>query len=127
MSQENDQRKITFKDGRKVKVRDFSIDMEIRMPEECNLYLMHRFSNATVGDLSGRFELKTEYGELKLGTLTGTGTLQINFGEATVTELKEKGVVFTSEVQDMGFGLVTHFLLPGAGRAQLYQPRYDKG
>jgi len=30
-------------------------------------------------------------------------------------------------VVDAGFGLVTHFLLPGAGRAQLYQPRYEKG
>lgn len=47
--------------------------------------------------------------------------------EATVAELRTKGVIFDGDVIDAGFGLVTYFLLPGAGRAQLYQPRYEKG
>ena len=32
---------------------------------------------------------------------------------------------FTDDVRDMGYGLVTTFLVPAAGRMQLYQPRYQ--
>ena len=56
------------------------------------------------------------------------GTHDISFYcddlEATVKELRSRGVQFDGEVEDQGWGLVTHFLLPGAGRAQLFQPRY---
>ena len=40
--------------------------------------------------------------------------------------MKARGVEFTNGIADMGYGLVTHFKLPGAGAAQLYQPRYSK-
>jgi hypothetical protein len=44
----------------------------------------------------------------------------------TVGELKKRGVEFTGEVSDQGYGLVTHFKMPGGVEAQLYQPRYTK-
>ena len=47
--------------------------------------------------------------------------------EATVAELTAKGVTFLHEVQDHGFGLVTHFSMPGGVKVQLYQPKYTKG
>jgi len=43
---------------------------------------------------------------------------------AAVAELKSRGVEFTDEVTDQGFGLVTHFRMPGGVTAQLYEPRY---
>jgi catechol 2,3-dioxygenase-like lactoylglutathione lyase family enzyme len=46
---------------------------------------------------------------------------------ATVAELKSRGVEFTDAVQDAGYGLVTHFRVPGNFTVQLYQPRYRKG
>ncbi len=46
--------------------------------------------------------------------------------EKTVEELKERGVEFSGDVQDAGFGLVTHFVMPGDVRVQLYQPHYTK-
>ena len=46
--------------------------------------------------------------------------------EATVAELKEKGVEFPP-VEDQGFGLVTFFKAPGELILQLYQPHYSKG
>jgi hypothetical protein len=46
--------------------------------------------------------------------------------EATVAELKGRGVEFTGAVEDHGYGLVTYFLAPGARRIMLYQPRYEK-
>ena len=59
-----------------------------------------------------------------------SGTPDISFYcddiEATVRELKARGVEFTGEVQDMGYGLVTHFKVPGGFELQLYQPRYSK-
>ena len=46
--------------------------------------------------------------------------------EATVRELKARGVEFTQEIEDRGYGLVTHFKVPGGFELQLYQPRYSK-
>jgi catechol 2,3-dioxygenase-like lactoylglutathione lyase family enzyme len=47
--------------------------------------------------------------------------------EKTVAELQAKGVEFTAPVADRGYGLVTHFKVPGGFAVQLYQPRYSKG
>ena len=46
--------------------------------------------------------------------------------EATVAELKARGVEFTQEITDQGYGLVTYFRMPGNLEVQLYQPRYQK-
>jgi len=60
-----------------------------------------------------------------------SGTHQISFYcddiQATVAELKGRGVEFTGDVEDHGYGLVTHFRMPGEIVVQLYQPRYAKG
>jgi len=44
----------------------------------------------------------------------------------TVAELKSRGVRFTQDVEDHGYGLVTHFTAPGGITIQLYEPRYEK-
>lgn len=44
----------------------------------------------------------------------------------TVTELKAKGVEFTGEIEDHGYGFVTHIKAPGDFTIQLYQPKYRK-
>ena len=58
------------------------------------------------------------------------GTRDVSFYcddiEGTVRELKDRGVEFVSPVEDAGFGMVTHFRMPGGVRVQLYQPHYDK-
>jgi catechol 2,3-dioxygenase-like lactoylglutathione lyase family enzyme len=46
--------------------------------------------------------------------------------EKTVADLKAKGVEFTEGIKDEGFGLVTHFRVPGNFAVMLYQPRYSK-
>jgi predicted enzyme related to lactoylglutathione lyase len=40
----------------------------------------------------------------------------------TVAELAGRGVEFTRDVRDDGFGLTTEFVVPGAGTMLLYQP-----
>jgi catechol 2,3-dioxygenase-like lactoylglutathione lyase family enzyme len=59
-----------------------------------------------------------------------SGTAHVSFYcddiHRTVAELKAKGVEFTEGVSDQGFGLVTHFRMPGDFPAMLYQPRYSK-
>ena len=45
---------------------------------------------------------------------------------ATIAELKSRGVEFTGDVTDEGWGLVTKFRGPGGAEVQLYQPRYAK-
>ena len=59
-----------------------------------------------------------------------SGTADVSFYcddvEATMRELKGRGVEFTEPITDRGYGLVTHFQVPGGFQVQLYQPRYDK-
>jgi predicted enzyme related to lactoylglutathione lyase len=59
-----------------------------------------------------------------------SGTADISFYcddiNETVGTLKSRGVEFTEDVQDHGYGLVTHFKVPGGFKIQLYQPRYEK-
>ena len=44
----------------------------------------------------------------------------------TVNELRARGVEFTQETEDHGYGLVTFFNVPGSFKVQLYQPKYAK-
>ncbi len=59
-----------------------------------------------------------------------SGTHAISFYcddiERTVSELRFRGVEFTDQITDQGYGLVTHFKMPGDVVVQLYQPRYTK-
>jgi catechol 2,3-dioxygenase-like lactoylglutathione lyase family enzyme len=59
-----------------------------------------------------------------------SGTHHISFYcddiHRTVVELRSRGVEFTDEVADHGYGLVTHFRMPGDFQVQLYQPRYRR-
>jgi catechol 2,3-dioxygenase-like lactoylglutathione lyase family enzyme len=60
-----------------------------------------------------------------------SGTHNISFYcddiERTAAELRAKGVEFVDEIADRGYGLVTHFKVPGGFTLQLYQPKYVKG
>lgn len=44
----------------------------------------------------------------------------------TVADLQSRGVEFTNDVADHGYGLVTYFSAPGGVTVQLYEPRYQK-
>jgi catechol 2,3-dioxygenase-like lactoylglutathione lyase family enzyme len=59
-----------------------------------------------------------------------SGTADISFYcddiTATMRELRSKGVEFTQEPEDHGYGLVTYFKVPGGFTIQLYQPTYAK-
>jgi predicted enzyme related to lactoylglutathione lyase len=44
--------------------------------------------------------------------------------EATVKELKGKGVEFGRPIKDEGFGRVTAIKVPGGGELGLYEPRH---
>jgi catechol 2,3-dioxygenase-like lactoylglutathione lyase family enzyme len=44
--------------------------------------------------------------------------------EATIADLKAKGVDVARPVSDEGFGLLTAIQLPGGGELGLYQPRH---
>ena len=59
-----------------------------------------------------------------------SGTHDISFYcddiKQTVEELKARGVEFKGEIEDHGYGLVTHFQMPGNFYVQLFQPGYKK-
>ena len=43
---------------------------------------------------------------------------------ATVAELRRKGVEIDEKIEDQGFGLVTSIQVPGAGWLMVYEPRH---
>lgn len=43
---------------------------------------------------------------------------------ATVAQLKERGVEFTTEIREAEYGLTTRFRIPGRAEVELYQPSY---
>jgi catechol 2,3-dioxygenase-like lactoylglutathione lyase family enzyme len=45
--------------------------------------------------------------------------------QGTVAELTARGVEFTKDVTDAGWGLLTALRLPGGGELGLYQPRHQ--
>jgi predicted enzyme related to lactoylglutathione lyase len=53
-------------------------------------------------------------------------TLMCDDVEKTVADLKSKGVVFTMEIEDQGYGLVTEFEAPGSIPIMLYEPRHPE-
>jgi uncharacterized damage-inducible protein DinB len=59
-----------------------------------------------------------------------SGTADISFYchdiAGTVRELKSRGVEFTQDIEDHGYGLVTFFEVPGGFKVQLYQAKYTK-
>jgi catechol 2,3-dioxygenase-like lactoylglutathione lyase family enzyme len=59
-----------------------------------------------------------------------SGTADISFYcddiARTVSEMRARGVEFTQDVEDHGYGLVTYFKVPGDFKVQLYQARYAK-
>ena len=44
--------------------------------------------------------------------------------ETTASELSSRGVEFTDEITDVGYGLAIHFVMPGDVKVELYQPSY---
>ena len=44
--------------------------------------------------------------------------------DATVAELRAKGIVFRGEPENQGFGIVITMVLPGGVEMMLYQPRH---
>ena len=44
--------------------------------------------------------------------------------EATIQELKAKGVIFTRPIEKERWGLLTAMKIPGAGELHLYQPNH---
>lgn len=59
-----------------------------------------------------------------------SGTHNVSFYcddiETTVAEMRARGVTFTHDPVDHGYGFVTYFEMPGGVEVQLYQPKYEK-
>jgi hypothetical protein len=104
-------------------------------PDELRAFLRDklRFPATDVGDGWLIFDLpEADMGVHPSHDMEGkrNGTHDISFYcddiHATVTTLKSRGVQFTTPITDEGYGLVTHFKVPGDFAVQLYQPHYTK-
>jgi catechol 2,3-dioxygenase-like lactoylglutathione lyase family enzyme len=44
--------------------------------------------------------------------------------EQTIADLKSRGVEFSGDITDAGWGLLTTFKIPGGGELSLYEPKH---
>lgn len=104
-------------------------------PEELRAFLRDklRFSYTDVGEGWLIFNLpEADMGchpeEPDQGNKSGTAHISFYCDDVhkTVAELKGRGVEFTEDIKDQGWGLVTQFRAPGDFQIMLYQPRYSK-
>ncbi len=104
-------------------------------PEELRAFLRDKlgFPATDVGEGWLIFDLpEAEMGchpsDEKDGAPSGTPHISFYCDDivGTVADLKSRGVEFTDEIVDHGYGLVTHFKVPGDFQVQLYQPRYRR-
>jgi hypothetical protein len=89
MNMSDGEKQMKLKKGGKIKVEDFSIDVEVTMPKQNNLSLHHWFSDCYVGDLSGTFNANLEYSNLKGSKLDGKSSMKMNFSEASLEYTKD--------------------------------------
>jgi catechol 2,3-dioxygenase-like lactoylglutathione lyase family enzyme len=104
-------------------------------PEALRAFIRDKlgFPSTDVGDGWLIFDLpEAEMGCHPAGLPGGapSGTHYISFYcdqiEKTVAELKQRGVEFTDQIEDRGYGLVIHFRMPGGLEVELYQPQYTR-
>ncbi|MCH8165061.1 MAG: VOC family protein [Planctomycetes bacterium] len=104
-------------------------------PQELRAFIRDKlgFSYTDVGDGWLIFDLpQADMGchpaEAQDGQRSGTHYISFYCDEIekTVAQLKARGVEFTDEVRDLGYGLATHFRMPGDFQVQLFQPHYAK-
>ena len=64
------------------------------------------------------------------GSGAASGACEISFYcddiAETMRQMQARGVEFTQDIEDRGYGLVTFFKVPGDFKIQLYQAKYTK-
>jgi catechol 2,3-dioxygenase-like lactoylglutathione lyase family enzyme len=104
-------------------------------PEALRAFIRDKlgFPSTDVGDGWLIFDLPEAENRCHPAGLPGgapSGTHYISFYcdqiEKTVAELKQRGVEFTDQIEDRGYGLVIHFRMPGGLEVELYQPQYTR-
>ena len=108
-------------------------------PEALRAFLRDKLGFSTYSDVGGGWlifdlpeaDMGVHPSDERGGHGLPAGTHDVSFYcddiRATVAELEGRGVEFDGEVVNAGFGLVTHFRMPGGVRVMLYQPHYEKG
>lgn len=103
-------------------------------PEELRAFIRDELKLPDTDTGGGWLIFDLEEGDLGVHPTDGrdslSGSHDISFFtddvKGTVAELKGRGVRFDDAISDQGYGLVTHFTMPGGVRVQLYEPKYPK-
>jgi catechol 2,3-dioxygenase-like lactoylglutathione lyase family enzyme len=105
-------------------------------PEELRRFIRDKLGFSSFTDVGGGWLIfnlpEADMGCHPAGGEDGqaSGTHHVSFYcddiRKTVAELRSRGVEFVDEIVDLGYGLVTHFRMPGDFEVQLYQPNYTK-
>jgi predicted enzyme related to lactoylglutathione lyase len=99
-----------------------------RQAEETRAFFRDVLEWPSVDAGGGWLIFKAPPAELAVHPTDGDGTqelyLMCDDVHATVADLKAKGVTFTQDISDQGWGLLTEFELPGGGKMGLYEPRH---
>jgi len=93
----------TFNGKLNCKNCDLEIEYEVKMPASNALILTNEFGNAYVGNLSGKTEIKIEYGNLEMDELVGKeNDVVVKFGNAEINAVKTAKFVIEYGNLDLG-------------------------
>ncbi|MFA0960766.1 hypothetical protein AB9P05_03070 [Roseivirga sp. BDSF3-8] len=67
----------------------FSIDYRIKMPANLKLEVANKFGDLVIGDYQGEIKLRSEYGNMRAGSLNADSEVIVKFGDGEVTYMKE--------------------------------------
>ena len=100
-------------------------------PEELRAFLRDKLELACYDTGGGWLMFPNTNADLGIHPIDGDGGKhEVSFNcddiHATRAELEAKGVEFSRETEDHGWGYVTYIKLPGAKDIMLYQPKYDR-
>jgi predicted enzyme related to lactoylglutathione lyase len=106
-------------------------------PEELRQFIRDKlgFSSTDVGDGWLIFDLPEadmgvhpieKGGKISLSSGTPYISFYCDDIQKTVETLQSRGVEFTDNITEVGYGLTIHFKMPGNFEVELYQPLYKK-
>jgi len=99
-----------------------------KAPEEARLLLKKVLGSTSIDAGGGWLIFPLPPAEIAVHPTDGTPEHQLYLMcediEATITELRAKGITFTKAVRDERWGRITAIALPGGGELGLYQPRH---
>lgn len=85
--------KVTLINGKAVNLSKLEISYRLFIPATAGLSIYNAYDDVTLPDLAGKINLEIYEGDLRAGTLSGSSSVNLKYGEGEVAALKNADLV----------------------------------